>query len=442
MLEHIMDHADADAACPAETEEQAADNTHPEATPTQEETKGFSGGQTVEAKSALSRKPTTEENMTGTKGAPSASTSESTTKDGTEESEDLFSASSSSTAVFFEMYSLDELKSFYDTGGDWTSDLACVPDLSERCVEAHFASSNRQQHKGQNRLPVQPLMEITFKKHVINKAVPAKAKRRLPPSLPGADGSLKSLQEEIAKDAPNLLWNRYSGGKRAPLQNISAIPDIEDLLSLKCIEMFKKKLSEQMPLSDVERASVCERTIGQNENAEWMKERTGRLTASNFHRIIHCVKPEGLVKDILYPRKQGPLKQGDPRLYGLENEDLAGNAYKTVMLLYDKDIQLVKTGLHVDVTHSFVAASPDRIVKDGSDVGLLEVKCPASKAGQAVLDACMDKTFCAEVVDGEVRLKRTHTYFYQVQGQLGVTQKPWCDFVIWTNHADLHKSDN
>lgn len=283
-------------------------------------------------------------------------------------------------------------------------------------------------------------MEITFKKHVINKAVPAKAKRRLPPSLPGADGSLKSLQEKIAKDAPNLLWNRYSGGKKAPLQNISAIPDIEDLLSLKCIEMFKKKLSEQMPLSDVERASVCERTIGQNENAEWMKERTGRLTASNFHRIIHCVKPEGLVKDILYPRKQGPLKQGDPRLYGLENEDLAVNAYKTVMLLYDKDIQLVKTGLHVDVTHSFVAASPDRIVKDGSDVGLLEVKCPASKAGQAVLDACMDKTFWAEVVDGEVRLKRTHTYFYQVQGQLGVTQKPWCDFVIWTNHADLHQS--
>lgn len=46
------------------------------------------------------------------------------------------------------MYSLDELKSFYDTGGDWTSDLACVPDLSERCMEAHFASSNRQQHKG------------------------------------------------------------------------------------------------------------------------------------------------------------------------------------------------------------------------------------------------------------------------------------------------------
>lgn len=151
------------------------------------------------------------------------------------------------------------------------------------------------------------------------------------------------------------------------------------------------------------------------------------------------MKHEGLVKGILYSRKQGPLKQGDPRLYSLENEDLSVNVHKTVMLLYDKDIQLLKTGLHVDVTHSFVAASPDRIVKDGNDVGLLEVKCPASKSGQAVLDACMDITFSAEVVSGEMRLKRTHTYFYQVQGQLGVTQKPWCDFVTY---ADLHQQLN
>ncbi|KAH7937130.1 hypothetical protein HPB49_008024 [Dermacentor silvarum] len=71
-----------------ETEEQAADSTHPEASPTPEETKGSSGSQSVEAKSALSGKPTTEENTTGTKGAPSSSTSESTTKDGTKDSED------------------------------------------------------------------------------------------------------------------------------------------------------------------------------------------------------------------------------------------------------------------------------------------------------------------------------------------------------------------
>ncbi|KAH7956318.1 hypothetical protein HPB52_008139 [Rhipicephalus sanguineus] len=72
------------------------------------------------------------------------------------------------------MFSLDECKSLCDSGGEWTSDLARVPKLSERVMEAHFVSSNRQQHKGQNRLPVQTLVDITFRKHVINKAVPAK----------------------------------------------------------------------------------------------------------------------------------------------------------------------------------------------------------------------------------------------------------------------------
>ena len=35
------------------------------------------------------------------------------------------------------------------------------------------------------------------------------------------------------------------------------------------------------------------------------------------------------------------------------------------------------------------------------------------------------------MTSGEVRLKRSHRYYTQVQGQLGVTGLTWCDFVIW-----------
>ena len=34
---------------------------------------------------------------------------------------------------------------------------------------------------------------------------------------------------------------------------------------------------------------------------------------------------------------------------------------------------------------------------------------------------------------GEVRLSRTHNYYSQVQGQLEVCDKQYCDFVCWTN---------
>ena len=31
-----------------------------------------------------------------------------------------------------------------------------------------------------------------------------------------------------------------------------------------------------------------------------------------------------------------------------------------------------------------------------------------------------------------VELKRTHAYYCQVQGQLAITERKWCDFVVFT----------
>ncbi|CAN7985552.1 unnamed protein product, partial [Ixodes hexagonus] len=49
---------------------------------------------------------------------------------------------------------------------------------------------------------------------------------------------------------------------------------------------------------------------------------------------------------------------------------------------------------------------------------LLEVKCPISKIGMTPEEACADERFCCALVDGEVHLKRSHAFFYQVQGQM------------------------
>lgn len=39
------------------------------------------------------------------------------------------------------------------------------------------------------------------------------------------------------------------------------------------------------------------------------------------------------------------------------------------------------------------------------------------------------------MIDGHMLLKKSHNYYYQVQGQLATTQLPWCDFVVWTPHG-------
>ena len=48
------------------------------------------------------------------------------------------------------------------------------------------------------------------------------------------------------------------------------------------------------------------------------------------------------------------------------------------------------------------------------------------------LEACEDPTFCCEAVNGQCKLKRDHSYYAQVQGQIGVTGASWCVFIIYT----------
>ena len=41
-------------------------------------------------------------------------------------------------------------------------------------------------------------------------------------------------------------------------------------------------------------------------------------------------------------------------------------------------------------------------------------------------------TFCLRYIRDTYELKRQHNYYYQVQGQLHITRRSWCDFVLWT----------
>ena len=80
-------------------------------------------------------------------------------------------------------------------------------------------------------------------------------------------------------------------------------------------------------------------------------------------------------------------------------------------------------GLFVDTDKSFLAASPDGLV--GSEA-VVEVKCPF-KCADSRLDwvAAHDSSFCLQTdpITGGLRLKRSHNYYYQVQGQMHVSRR-------------------
>ena len=95
---------------------------------------------------------------------------------------------------------------------------------------------------------------------------------------------------------------------------------------------------------------------------------------------------------------------------------------------------------------NWLAASPDGLVLDCSDYdntfGLLEIKCPARAEKISLVDLCTKRelkplSFFLQYIDRKFYLKTTHSYYYQVQGQLYITGRPWCDSWFGPRHIHL-----
>ena len=91
------------------------------------------------------------------------------------------------------------------------------------------------------------------------------------------------------------------------------------------------------------------------------------------------------------------------------------------------------TGFHVNPAYPHLGASPDGLVSCSCcDNELLEIKRPYNVRHTTPLSA----PYLEQVTDG-VQLSRKHDYFYQIQGQLAILERPYCHFVCWTPHS-LH----
>ena len=66
------------------------------------------------------------------------------------------------------------------------------------------------------------------------------------------------------------------------------------------------------------------------------------------------------------------------------------------------------------------------------------MKCPFLCKKKLISNLCREKTtFCIKAVDGKMSLLTNHSYYYQIQTQMYVTELPWCDFVVWSDIEDI-----
>lgn len=122
--------------------------------------------------------------------------------------------------------------------------------------------------------------------------------------------------------------------------------------------------------------------------------------------------------------------------YGTNSEKVAKNMYRKKTKNHVHDC-----GVLVNPKFPFIGASPDGKTCDNGQSGILEVKCPFSIRDWNISDAIdsyeKKESLFLEKCGDEIKLKETHQYWYQVQGQLLVSGARYCDFVTYTKQ-DLH----
>ncbi|CAG2217391.1 unnamed protein product [Mytilus edulis] len=83
--------------------------------------------------------------------------------------------------------------------------------------------------------------------------------------------------------------------------------------------------------------------------------------------------------------------------------------------------------------HSW-GATPDGVVSCSCyGKGLLEIKCSFMHQNENPLDACLDSHYHVYKDENNcLRLKESSSWHTQIQGQMGICKRQWCDFVFFT----------
>ena len=173
----------------------------------------------------------------------------------------------------------------------------------------------------------------------------------------------------------------------------------------------------------------------------WMKFRSGRITASRFYQAVHTDphKPAiSLVRAICYPETVNFVTSATK--YGCDHEKEAIESYKLRTLDSHKDLKISPAGFVISTSDAYLGASPDSFLEcTCCGAGVLEVKCPYCARSTSLSETAKDKaTFCLLETANGLRLRPEHPYFYQCQLQMMVTERKYCDFVVWSPSGELH----
>ena len=161
-----------------------------------------------------------------------------------------------------------------------------------------------------------------------------------------------------------------------------------------------------------EAALIEEETRQQSQCARWFDQRRLRVTAT-MCKDIACRRTADMQPLVQRKMRQTTFSNEATR-YGLEHEEEALEEYTTFMQESGSQCAVQASGLIISVDHPYIACSPDGIVTTSAGKGLVEVKCPfrCRQTDISHVASTQRSFFLEKIGDGELRLKRSHKYYY------------------------------
>lgn len=129
-----------------------------------------------------------------------------------------------------------------------------------------------------------------------------------------------------------------------------------------------------------------------------------------------------------------------PLKHGREMEPEAKQAYIAAQSRHHRSFKAENCGIFIDLAKPYLAASPDMLVNcECCGHGTLEVKCPLQrpcvKCNPSICECPENCLKYMHVKNGCLCLKPNHAYYAQIQGQMFISNRTYCDFFIYEKHA-------
>ena len=208
----------------------------------------------------------------------------------------------------------------------------------------------------------------------------------------------------------------------------------------KCFtELLELCIKMELTISKDQQSAVEKATKMQANSKDWFLFRAGRITASKVYNVCHtdvALPSQSLIKSICYPESYRFSSVATS--WGCDHEKIAREMYETDLKDGHKNVVIEDSGLHISIKNPFLGASPDALVAcDCCGEGCLEIKCPFCSKDQFIFEAAENKKFCLDKVSNGFQLSKNHPYYYQVQAQIHICGRKYCDFYVWTE-KDYH----